>query len=75
MAKTIWQKIKQNHLLLMILCCLAIVGAVIILPRYFSIGALGYILLIFLCLVFHFFFMRKMCKKDGKHNDTKNIKL
>lgn len=59
---------KDKHWPWMILCCLAVIGAIIILPKYFNIGAWGYILLILLCPVLHYFFMRRMHREDGEHN-------
>lgn len=60
-------KSHNKHLLWMAICCLAVIGAIIILPRYFNIGTIGFILLILLCPVLHYFMMRKMHKKDGEH--------
>lgn len=53
-----------RHWLWMTLCCLAVILAIIVLPRYFNIGVLGFILLILLCPVLHYFLMRKMHRKE-----------
>ncbi len=57
-------KKDNKHLLWMAICCLAVVGGTIILLRHFNVGEIGFVLLILLCPVFHYFMMKKMHKKD-----------
>lgn len=79
------QSFQYKHLFWMAICCLAVIGAIIILPRYFNIGTIGFILLILLCPALHYFMMRKMHKpphqyiggggkKDGERGDVKTTK-
>lgn len=68
---------SKKHLFWMILCCLAVIAAIIILPKYFNIGAIGYILLMLLCPVLHYFLMSKMHKteKCNEINETRKNKI
>ena len=60
MSKNLWQKVRKNHLFLVILCCLAplalIIGFLFLLK-----GNKGYLvwLILLLCPVLHFWMMRK----------------
>lgn len=63
----------KKHLFWMALCCLAVITAIIILPKYFNIGAAGYILLMLLCPVLHLFLMRKMHKTEKCNGINKNM--
>ncbi|MEK7653645.1 MAG: DUF2933 domain-containing protein, partial [Patescibacteria group bacterium] len=59
MIKTIWQKLKQNHLLLMILCCLApliLIAGVILL--FGADKNYWFWLIILLCPLLHILMMR-----------------
>lgn len=79
MSKGIWQKIKQNHLLLMIICCLVPLVLIIGLLSFFKERADSWIWLIFLlCPLMHIFMMRghkhdKSCKHetDDENNSYK----
>lgn len=68
MLKNLWQKIKQNHLLMMAICCLA--------PIVLIVGVLSFFkadnnywawLIILLCPLMHIFMM-----KGHKHNESCN---
>ncbi len=72
MFKKIWQKIKQNHLLLMIICCLIPVVLVTILVPLFK-ESTDYLiwLIVLLCPLSHLLIMRgcapgDTCEKEKK---------
>ncbi len=58
MLKTIWQKIKQNHLLMMVVCCVVPIVLVIGLFSLFKVGNYWIWLIILLCPLMHFFMMK-----------------
>lgn len=58
----------------MILCCLAVIAAIIILPKHFNVGATEIYLLMLLCPVIHYFLMSKM-HKNSCHNEKDNKKI
>lgn len=69
MLKTIWQKIKQNHLLMMVLCCLIPIVLIIGFFSLFENSSNYWIwLIILLCLLMHIFMMRK----HGHDNSCKH---
>lgn len=57
MSKTLWQKIKQNHLLMMVLCCLIPVILVIGLFSFFKGSFLIWAMLL-LCPLMHLLMMK-----------------
>ena len=63
---------SKKHLFWMAFCCLAVIAAIIILPKYFNIGVAGYILLMLLCPILHYFLMRKMHKTEKCDEVNKN---
>ncbi len=59
MTKTIWQKIKQNRLLLIVLCCLVPIVLIIGFLSLFNEGSTYWIwLVILLCPILHIWMMR-----------------
>lgn len=66
---------KYKHLLLMTFCCLAVIGAVIILPRYFNLGAIGILLLLLLCPISHYSLMKKIHQPHSENSNKKEEKL
>lgn len=80
MFKRIWKKIKQNHLFLMILCCLIPVIFIVVIFPLFRGSAGGWIwLIMLLCPLSHIFMMKGLvhddaCKKEGdkKYKGRKN---
>jgi len=67
MLKKFWQNIKQNHLLLMILCCLIPIVLIIGFFSLFKGNSDCWIwLIILLCPLMHFWLMRGHGEKGGK---------
>jgi uncharacterized membrane protein YdjX (TVP38/TMEM64 family) len=60
MIKSIFAKIKQNHLLAMVLCCAIPVVGILALSAAGVLGSWAYFLLILLCPLGHIFMMRGM---------------
>ena len=59
MMKTLWQKIKQNHLLLMAICCLAPIVLFVDVLSFFKASSDYWIwLIILLCPLMHILMMR-----------------
>ena len=71
MLKKIWQNIKQNHLLLIILCCLIPIVLIIGFFSLFKGNSDCWIWLVFLlCPLMHIFMM-----KGHKHDESCNHKM
>jgi len=60
MLKSIFAKIKQNHVLMMILCCGIPLVGIMALSSLGILGSWGYYALIFICPLGHIFMMRGM---------------
>jgi hypothetical protein len=60
MAKSIFTKIKQNHLLAMVLCCAIPIVGILALSASGVLGSWAYFLVILLCPLGHIFMMRGM---------------
>jgi cytochrome b561 len=60
MIKSIVAKIKQNHLLAMVLCCAIPVVGILALSASGVLGSWAYFLMILLCPLGHIFMMRGM---------------
>jgi len=57
---TLFQKIKQNHLLAMVLCCALPLIGILALSYLGVLGSWGYYALLLLCPLGHIFMMRGM---------------
>jgi hypothetical protein len=68
MLKSIFAKIKQNHALLMILCCGIPIVGIMALSSLGVLGSWGYLALILVCPLGHIFMMRGM---HSGHADSK----
>ncbi|MDP2925118.1 MAG: hypothetical protein Q8N99_01975 [Nanoarchaeota archaeon] len=66
----IFEKIKQNHLLMMLICCII---PLVIAGTLFYLGFKTYALLavMLLCPILHYFMMRDMHKKEGTKENKK----
>ncbi len=57
--KLFWSRLKHNHLLLMVLCCLVLIGLVAGFFYLFGGGGTGWVwLIVLLCLPLHIWMMR-----------------
>ena len=65
---TLFQKIKQNHLLGMILCCAIPLIGILALSYLGILGSWGYYAMLLLCPVAHIFMMR------GMHSQSQGTK-
>jgi len=68
MLKSILAKIKQNHALMMILCCGIPLVGIMALSSLGVLGSWGYFALILICPLGHIFMMRGM---HSGHSDSK----
>ena len=68
MLKSIFLKIKQNHLLTMILCCAIPLVGIFVLWSTGVMGWWGYYALLLLCPLGHLFMMRGMMHHSGHHD-------
>jgi hypothetical protein len=68
MLKYIFAKIRQNHLLTMVLCCAIPIVGILALSYLGVLGSWGYLALILICPLGHLFMMRGMhsANKDAK---------
>jgi hypothetical protein len=68
MLKYIFAKIKQNHLLAMVLCCAIPLVGILALSYLGVLGSWGYMALILICPLGHLVMMRGMhsANKDAK---------
>ncbi|MFC1817159.1 DUF2933 domain-containing protein [Thermodesulfobacteriota bacterium] len=64
----LYQKIKQNHFLAMVLCCAIPLIGILALSSLGVLGSWGYYVLLFLCPVGHIFMMR------GMHSNSQDPK-
>ena len=72
MPKTLIEKIKKNHLLLMVLCCAIPVLGFFILSFIGLRDSWGYYALFLLCPIAHIFMMQGMKSfSHGRHNPEK----
>lgn len=69
MIKSIFQKIKQNHLLVMVLCCAVPLIGIWALSSLGVLGSWGYYALFLICPLGHILMMRGM-----NHADTHGMK-
>lgn len=80
MLKSIYAKIKQNHALMMVLCCGVPIVGILALSSLGILGSWGYFALILLCPLGHILMIRGMHsrKEDSalrpeiEHLDTKS---
>ena len=68
MLKSILAKIKQNHVLMMVLCCGIPLVGIMALSSLGVLGSWGYYALILICPLGHIFMMRGM---HSGHADAK----
>ncbi len=77
MIKSIFQKIKQNHSLAMIVCCAIPLIGIVVLSSLGILGSWGYYALILICPLGHIFMMRGMhsspAKDSGMQQSVKQI--
>lgn len=59
-----------KHWLIMLICCVVVILAIVILPKYFNIGSFAF-LLVLLCPLSHIVLMKLFMDKR-KGSDTKN---
>jgi hypothetical protein len=69
MIKSIFQKIKQNHSLVMIVCCAIPLIGILVLSSLGVLGSWGYYALILICPLGHIFMMR------GMHSSSEDSKM
>ncbi len=67
MLSAIFEKIKKNHALAMILCCAIPIIGILALSSLGILGSWGYLALILICPLGHLFMMRGMYSHS---NDT-----
>ncbi len=80
MLKSIYAKIKQNHALMMVLCCGVPIVGILALSSLGILGSWGYFALILLCPLGHILMMRGMhsrtedsaLRPEIEHLDTKS---
>lgn len=63
-----------KHMLLMLVCCLAPLGLVLLLQQDGNVGGASYLILL-LCPLMHFFMMQGMRNKSGKEPDKSSMNL
>lgn len=66
---TLFQKIKQNHLLAMVLCCAIPLIGILALSYLGILGSWGYYAMLLLCPLAHIFMMR------GMHSNSRDTKV
>jgi hypothetical protein len=66
MLNFIFEKIKKNHALAMILCCAIPIVGILALSSLGILGSWGYIALILICPLGHVLMMRGMHSKSGE---------
>lgn len=67
-------KIKQNHLLAMVLCCAIPVVGILALSAFGVLGSWAYMLLILICPLGHIFMMRGMHSAHADSNKLPEMK-
>jgi len=60
MIKSLFLKIKQNHIMAMVLCCAIPIIGILALSAFGVLGSWAYFLVILLCPLGHIFMMRGM---------------
>jgi hypothetical protein len=66
MLNAIFEKIKKNHALVMILCCAIPIVGILALSSLGILGSWGYIALILICPLGHVLMMRGMHSKSDE---------
>jgi hypothetical protein len=74
MIEWIITKIKQNHLLAMVLCCAIPIVGILALSAFGVLGSWAYMLMILLCPLGHIFMMRGMHSSHSDSNTRTEIK-
>lgn len=66
---SVWEKIRHNNMLMMVLCCALPIAGIYAAVYFFGVSK-GYIFWAFLilCPLMHYFMMRDMHGKTGKKN-------
>ena len=68
--KGLYRKIRHNHLLMMVICCVAPLILLIGATYLFGISrSYLYWSILLLCPLMHFFMMKDMHKKEGKSDE------
>jgi len=73
MLKSIFVKIKQNHALMMILCCGIPLVGIMALSSLGILGSWGYYALILICPLGHILMMRGMHSSHADSNMTAEV--
>jgi hypothetical protein len=76
MIKWIFTKIKQNHFLVMILCCAIPIVGILALSAFGVLGSWAYFLMILICPLGHILMMRGMHSghaDSDPHTEIKKI--
>ena len=73
MLNALFEKIKNNHALLMILCCAIPIVGILLLSSLGILGSWGYIALILICPLGHVLMMRGMHSKPGETTAPRQI--
>ncbi len=76
MIRWIFTKIKQNHLLAMVLCCAIPIVGILALSALGVLGSWAYFLMILICPLGHIFMMRGMHSAHADpntHTETREI--
>lgn len=62
--KNIFRKLNENHILMMVICCLIpiVIAGVLF---YFGLKIYAFIILMILCPILHYFMMRNMHKNNS----------
>ena len=66
MIKSMFQKIKQNHFLVMVLCCAIPLIGIWALSYLGVLGSWGYYAMLLICPLGHVLMMRGTCHSDSK---------
>jgi putative Mn2+ efflux pump MntP len=74
MLKSVINKIKHNHYLLMVLCCTLPILGFFILPLLGFSDSVAYYALFLLCPIGHIYMMKGMHKKSCEHHKTEEPK-
>lgn len=67
---TLFQKIKQNHFLAMVLCCAIPLIGILALSYLGMLGSWGYYAMLLLCPLAHIFMMRGMHHSNSRDTET-----
>ena len=74
MIKKIFQKIKQNHFLAMVLCCTIPLVGILVLSSMGKLGSWGYYALLLICPLGHLLMMRGMHSASHDNKTHESIK-